>query len=156
MKSALLQLTTLTIHTPTSLGGRNFTAQPLEILLYLLSKVKFTLWNSSFWRNKEPQIAGFSAISFQTAFYRLSAISWKKAGFHGQSLTDWTFWTWKFYKCFFKNRGEILVFENCWISWVFGFYFQDVSSRKQDASCRAVIATSWLREIACVDVTWKY
>ena len=32
------------------------------------------------------QKVGFSAVSFQTAFYRLSAISRKKADFHGKRL----------------------------------------------------------------------
>ena len=39
----------------------------------------------------------------------------------------------KILQVFFKNRGEILVFEKCWISWVFWFYFmfQDISSKKK-------------------------
>ena len=48
-------------------------------------------------------------------------------------IPEWTFWTWKFYKCFLKIGGNFSFFKECWISWVFWFYFmfQDVSSKKK-------------------------
>ena len=67
------------------------------------------------------QKAGFSAASFQPAFYRLSAISRKKADFHGKRLKPpgtyknysipETILDLKILQVFFKNREEILVFE---------------------------------------------
>ena len=43
------------------------------------------------------------------------------------------FHAWKFYKCFSKIGGNFSFEKNCWISWVFWFYFtfQDISSKKK-------------------------
>ena len=47
-------------------------------------------------------------------------------------IPEWTFWTWKFYKCFSKPGGKFYFWKKCWIPRVSWFYFafQEISSKK--------------------------
>ena len=46
-------------------------------------------------------------------------------------IPEWTFWTWKFYKCFSKPGGKFYFWKKCWIPRVSWFYFafQEISSK---------------------------
>ena len=83
----------------------------------------------------KPQILGFTqkikvSSAYRKPAFQPSAFRRLFIGFQ-PSAENQPISTWKFYKCFFKSRGKILVFKKCWISWVFWFYFmfQDISSK---------------------------
>ena len=64
-----------------------------HVLIRSLTPLENTSNLLGYYRYQRLQKTGFSAVSFQTAFYRLSAISRKKADFHGKrlKLPPWDF-----------------------------------------------------------------